>query len=100
MRWMNFSLCLLLISAFAVTARSADSYSLEGTVRAVLSPTEVVVAHEEIAGFMAAMTMAFAVEPTADQAELAVGDRIAAVLVNDDGQFRLTDVRKVGETSP
>lgn len=53
------------------------AYPVTGTVIEVRSATEIVVAHDEIPGFMAAMTMPFTV---ADSAGLDRGDVIAGTL--------------------
>ncbi len=66
----------------AVSA-SAARYPIQGIIREIdPSKPEITLEHEEIPGYMAAMTMAFAVK--ADRAilgELKDGDRIAATLV-------------------
>lgn len=59
---------------------------------------EVLVAHEEIAGFMAAMTMPFAAQPALDPDAFAPGDVIRFRLVVDGAISWIDSVRIVGDT--
>jgi protein SCO1/2 len=78
-----------LLAALAPAAVRADTvYPVTGTVTAPLRDGELTVAHQEVPGYMPAMTMPFRVDP-ADQpaaASLARGDRV---------EFKLA----VGDTS-
>lgn len=59
--------------------------------------SELTVAHEEIPGFMPAMTMVFRVSP-GDAEALKQGDRIRARLTRDeDGGFRLLKIRVIDD---
>lgn len=82
---------LLLLSACGGT----NTYVVQGTVREVRSPTEVVVAHEAIAGLMGPMVMPFQIAEPAEVVGLKPGDRIRARLEIVDGG-RLTQVEVVG----
>lgn len=70
-----------------------SAYIVEGTVVAVDGDT-VTVDHEEIAGFMQAMTMPFEVR---DEVELVPGDRIVARLMVEDQGSYLARVRVTGK---
>lgn len=82
---------LLLLTACG----GANTYVVQGTVREVRSPTEVVVDHEAIAGLMGPMVMPFQLAEPAEGLGLKRGDRIHARLEIVDGA-RLTQVRIVG----
>jgi protein SCO1/2 len=77
---------------------SAKRYPLKGVVVAVLaSKPEIVVRHEEIPGYMAAMTMPF---PVRDDPKvvglLRPGDRIEATLVVDGGAYFVEEILTKG----
>jgi len=87
---------LVPFAVFAVACWGQDAYILQGTVVEKTSATEVVVAHDEIAGFMPAMTMPFTVRDPAMLAEVEPGDRIyARLMVEEDGSY-LARVRVTG----
>ena len=58
------------------------------------------VKHEDVVGFMAAMTMPFAVKEPRLLDGIAVGDLIQATLMVTDQEAWLTDIRKVGTGPP
>lgn len=73
--------------------RGPRTYRLVGTVRSVDRESgEVAIAHEEIPGFMPAMTMPFSLEGQAVLEDLQVGDRVEATLEVGGGATRLSDV--------
>ncbi len=73
-----------------------NAYILQGVVVDRPSATEVVIAHDEIAGLMPAMTMPFAVRDASVLDGVKPGDRVLArLLVEPDGS-RLARVRVVG----
>lgn len=77
---------------------SAKRYPLKGVIVAVVaSKPEIVVRHEEIPGYMAAMTMPF---PVKDDPKvvglLRPGDRIEATLVVDGGAYFLEEILTKG----
>jgi protein SCO1/2 len=86
------------LTSGAPVSASAKRYPLKGVVVAVVaSKPEVVVRHEEIPGYMAAMTMPF---PVRDDPRviglLRPGDRIEATLVVDGGAYFLEEILTKG----
>jgi protein SCO1/2 len=78
-------------------APSARHYPLKGQVLAVdASVPEVTVRHEDIPGFMPAMTMAYRVPDRTLLDGLTPGDLITATLVVRDTAAHLEEIRKVG----
>ncbi len=82
----------------ASASASAKRYPLKGVVVSVVaSKPEIVVRHEEIPGYMAAMTMPF---PVRDDPKvvglLRPGDRIEATLVVDNGAYFLEEILTKG----
>lgn len=75
-----------------------EGYALLGVVQAVDSEkVEMTVAHEEIPGFMQAMTMVFRVS-AGDVKTFKEGDQIKARMVRDeDGGFRLIKIWKIDD---
>lgn len=80
-------------SCTATPAAAAKTYALRGVIVDVLpGQSGLLVRHEDIPGFMPAMTMLFKV----DEATLQVatkGQAITATLVPRDGDYWLTDVK-------
>jgi len=100
------SICLTLIAALAIAAAACGSHSdqrtfpLQGQVQSIDAPRKlVIVKHEEIKGFMPAMTMPYEVEDPAVLTRLAPGDLINSTLVVMLSGAHLTNVKKVG-TAP
>jgi protein SCO1/2 len=78
-------------------APSARHYPLKGQVLAVdASVPEVTVKHEDIPGFMPAMTMAYRVPDRTLLDGLTPGDLITATLAVRDTEAHLEEIRKVG----
>lgn len=75
------------------------TYQLQGQVLSVAPERkETVVKHEDIPGFMAAMTMPYYVRDVQEIAGLQPGDLITSTLVLEDGGAAyLRDVKKVGD---
>jgi len=76
-------------------------YNLRGQVVAKdAAANEITVRHDEIPGFMAAMTMPYKVKDPATVQEVEPGDKIAAevVVVNDGSDCWLEDVRITQES--
>jgi protein SCO1/2 len=93
-----FCLCL----ALAVTACRKPSdertFRLQGQVQALDVPRRlVIVKHEEIKGFMPAMTMPYEVQDVKALDGLAAGDLIDASLVVVSNGAYLTGIKKVGQ---
>jgi protein SCO1 len=76
---------------------STRQFPLTGEVVAIKADrSQVKVKHEEIPGFMPAMTMDFNVKAAGELNGIAVGDRLAATLVLTDEESHLTAIRKTG----
>lgn len=84
---------LLALMLFLVGCWGDSAYILEGTVVAV-DGRQVTVDHDEIPGFMQAMTMPFEVR---DDVPLEPGDRIVARLMVEEGGSYLARVRVTGK---
>ncbi len=87
-------------AAFALgnrEARAAERYTTRGTVRSFGKNRRYVnIAHEDIPGYMLAMTMSFEPSDPAQIAALVQGDRVELTF-SDDGQRRLIElIRKLG----
>ena len=84
------SLCFALCSC----SKSDRHYNFEGRVVSKVPETHtLVVDHENIPGFMAAMTMPYAVVASVDLSTVEAGDRIKArVVVREDGNYELDRV--------
>lgn len=80
---------------------SAKRYDLRGIIRGVdAAKREVTVDHEEIAGYMDAMTMSFPVRDDPQVFEiLRAGDRLEAKLVVDEGDYWLEQLLTKGFVS-
>src|SRR6476469_2093030 len=91
---------LILFLAIAATSCGADeskTYQLTGQILVVKPETrEVLVKHEDIPGFMPAMTMPYTVSDAAILKDRAAGDLITATLkVAPDGAY-LTAITRTG----
>jgi Cu/Ag efflux protein CusF len=60
----------------------------------------VIIAHEEIPGYMAAMTMSYPVKEGEEYEQLQPGSTITAILVVDENGLRLQDIQIVHGTKP
>ena len=93
----------LMATVLAVACRSGhNQYALRGQVMDKnIATSEITVNHEEIPGFMPAMTMPYKVKDLAVVAEVEPGDKIAAeVVLSDDGKtYWLDDVRITDESA-
>jgi protein SCO1 len=91
-----FALLLLLGS---VACRSSDrEYTLQGQILSIEpNRMQADIKHEEIKGFMAAMTMPYKVRDAKELADLKPGDLITSTLVVVSNDAYLKDVKKVGE---
>lgn len=71
----------------APTAANRTVYKVKGVIREMEPPKSAKIAHEEIPGYMAAMTMMFEFKNTNEMAGLSVGDQISfdLVVTPDDG---------------
>jgi protein SCO1/2 len=93
-----FSLCLLVAAAACGTKSDQRTFTLQGQVQSIDTPRKLlVVKHEEIKGFMPAMTMPYEVQDEKAMNGLKPGDLINATLVVFSNGAHLTDIKKVGE---
>jgi protein SCO1/2 len=101
LRW--FSLVILLAAGSACNASSKNEhrvYTLQGQVLSIDSARKMAtIKHEEIVGFMPAMTMPYEAKEARLLAGLEPGDLITAKLTVEPASAYLTEVRKVG-TAP
>ena len=91
------SLGLALAVAGCSTAPEQRTFTLQGQVQSLDTPRKLVtVKHEEITGFMPAMTMPYEVADAKAMDGLAPGDLINAKLVVFSNGAHLVDIKKVG----
>ncbi|MCW5550411.1 MAG: copper-binding protein, partial [Opitutaceae bacterium] len=82
----------LLLAVSGLCAAAETGHPLRGEVTRVLEDRKLVmVRHEEIPGFMRAMTMAFSV-PEADWPKLTPGTFLTATMYGSRGRWRLEDI--------
>jgi len=96
-----FSLCLAILAG-ACRQKPPDEriYPLQGQVQSIEAPRKLVILkHEEIKGFMPAMTMPYEVDDPKALDALAPGDLIDSTLVVFSAGARIRNIRKVG-TAP
>jgi protein SCO1/2 len=94
------SVCLLVTAAACSNAPERRTFTLQGQVQSLDMPRKlVIVKHEEIKGFMPAMTMPYEAEDAKALESLAPGDLINASLVVFSNGAHLIDIKKVG-TAP
>ena len=90
-------LSLSIAAAGCSKAPDRRTFTLQGQVQSIEAPRRlVVVKHEEIKGFMPAMTMPYEVEEAKALDGLAAGDLINAQLVVFSNGAHLTNIKKVG----
>ncbi len=88
---------LLALAAAACGAPDRHEYRLQGQVLSIAADhKEANIKHEDIPGFMPAMTMPYKVRDAAQYANLVPGDLIMATLVVVTNEAYLKDVEKVG----
>lgn len=95
--------CALLIGCGASTSTTAEPeiYDLHGKiVRIVPDDNTIFVDHDEIVGWMSAMTMEYPVADPADIERLSVGDEINAKVEVRDLDYRLADIEIVASGEP
>jgi protein SCO1/2 len=89
---------LLAVLACAAACSRAREYELRGQVLAVdKERQQLTVKHEDIVGFMPAMTMPFRVEDREQLEPRVPGELIRATLVVGDREVHLEDVERTGE---
>jgi protein SCO1/2 len=88
--------CFLLLVTAAACSRARE-YELRGQVLAVdPARQELTIKHEDVRGFMPAMTMPFKVRDAAAFAARSPGDLIRATLVIEDDEGYLKDISSTG----
>jgi protein SCO1/2 len=98
MRFHKVGLLMLLVAATACSRADSREYTLQGQIIAIAPDrTHADVKHEEIKGFMAAMTMPYKVEDAKELEGLKPGDLFTSTLVVVSNDAFLKDVKKVGE---
>ena len=74
----------------AATASTVQEYNLDGEIVSVDKDKKTaVVKHQEIQGFMAAMTMAYPIPEQADLDKIKPGDQIKATVFNAPAESRM-----------
>jgi len=92
-----FSLCLAVAAAACSKPASERSFTLQGQVLSIDAPHRIlVIKHEDIKGFMPAMTMPYEAKEARLLEGLAPGDLITATLVVFANGAHLTTIKKVG----
>lgn len=97
-----FFVLLALGAGVALTLRAGDPdsgalrYPVTGLVLAPADGAVVSIAHDEIPGFMPAMTMPFTLASEAEAARLRPGDRVRFTLRLEEGRSSVEDVEVVG----
>ena len=102
MRPSPFFLILAAVLTIGGCGQRADErrFALQGQVQSIDAPRKLlIVKHEEIKGFMPAMTMPYEVDDAAALTRLAPGDLINSTLVVFSNGAHLTNITKVG-TAP
>ncbi|MEZ5361061.1 MAG: copper-binding protein [Bryobacterales bacterium] len=105
---LRVSLVLLALFAFSCGASTEPdepwtSYDLRGEIVDLRpgDPNVAYVDHEEIPGFMGAMTMGYPVRDAAEFSKLTVGDRIEAkVMARGHSEYYLKDIQVTGAPAP
>lgn len=96
------SLVILLLASAACgqgQGQGPKTYPIRGQVLGVRPDIrEVRLSHEDIPGYMAAMTMSFAVKDAAALRGLSRGDLVSATLVVTENDAWLSDLQKVGHS--
>ncbi len=94
------ALCVWLAASACGTSSDTRTFSLQGQVQSIdASRKLLIVKHEEIKGFMPAMTMPYEVEDASALTSLAPGDLINSTLVVFSNGAHLSNIKKVG-TAP
>jgi protein SCO1 len=94
-------LALLAVLVAAASCSNAKTYEMRGQILAVnRDKMEILVKHEEIPGFMAAMTMPWKVQEANMLDTLGPGDLITSEIVVDNNQGVVTKITKLGTAKP
>lgn len=83
-------------AATAASPMGAEEHATRGKIKEIRDNGVVVIAHDEIPGYMRAMTMAFDVESKKLLDGVAAGDRVAFTFVErDDGRRVIVKLAKL-----
>lgn len=88
----GFTAAILSVTALAQHASNAKPHTLTGKVTEV-GKDKVTVDHDEVKGYMGAMTMPYKVDKLEALSRLKVGDRITATVY--DADYTLYDIKVV-----
>src|SRR5438477_10033966 len=92
-----FSLGFVLLTSACTATPDRREYKLQGQIISIAPDhTDATIKHEDIKGFMPAMTMPYKVREAKEYENLAPGDLINATLVIVSNDAYLKDVKKVG----
>jgi protein SCO1/2 len=84
----------------AIAQKKTDSYDVKGVIKEVRPEAkELIINHEEIPNYMAAMTMPFEVRNTNDLLLLAPGDYISFKLLTTDTDAWITNIQMIAKGS-
>jgi protein SCO1/2 len=98
---MTFLRFALLLTIFGVSCSPAKHYELKGQILAVnRDKQELLIKHEEIPGYMMAMTMPYKVESRGMLDNVGAGDIITAQLAVKDNVGTITALTKTGTAPP
>lgn len=98
MRFLKLFCALTVLAAVACGGDNRREYTLQGQIISIAPDhMQAEIKHEEIKGFMAAMTMPYKVRDAQQLASLKPGDLITSTLVVVSNDAYLKDVKKVGE---
>ena len=92
-------LVVLLSVSCSRTAHAERQFELRGQILSVRSATELLIQHDDIKGFMPAMTMPYKLRDSTVARDLKPGDLIRATLVVTDTDAWITTIDKTG-TAP
>jgi protein SCO1 len=83
------------------TGKDSTNYQVKGVVEEVLpAKKQVIIKHEEIPGYMDAMTMRFDVKDTNELAGLKPGDDVSFRMIVTDDDGWIDQIKRLGTTTP
>lgn len=83
-----------------LAADPAQSYEVTGILREKMAGDRLLISHDEIPGYMAAMTMAFDLVEPKEGAALKIGDRVKFRLQPDGKRWRVDRFVVLGQAAP
>ena len=100
LRWLPFSLLAAIATVSFVQAKPQASYDVTGIIREKLSEKSLLIAHDEIPDYMAAMTMVFDLADPREGAALKTGDRVRFRLRPIDDRWLVDRFIVLGKAAP